>query len=110
MIKRISLVWKHPHLPDARFRELWLGEHVAYAREIPGVREYTIDFITAAPAGAPSGIATLRFDDMAALERAFSNPQLNEHLSRTRATFAASAQIFIVEENTIIPHTPTDTP
>jgi uncharacterized protein (TIGR02118 family) len=108
MIKRISLVWKHPHLTDAQFREMWLGEHVDYARQIPGVREYTIDFVLNAPAGTPSGIATLRFDDHAALERAFADPQLNQHLRRTRETFAQAVQILLVEENNIIPHSQMD--
>jgi len=71
MIKRISLVWKRSELSDADFRRLWLGEHVDFARKIPGVREYTIDFVTYGPPGAPSGIATLRFDDKRALDKAF---------------------------------------
>ena len=53
MIKRISLVWKRPELSDTQFRRIWLGEHVEYAKQLPGVREYTIDFVTAAPEGAP---------------------------------------------------------
>src|SRR5438477_7759467 len=108
MIKRTSLVWKRPELTDAEFRRLWLGEHVDYARKIPGVREYTIDFVTEGPAGAPSGIATLRFDNRAALERAFGNPQLNEDLRRTREAFAEVVQILIVGEHIVIPRTPTD--
>lgn len=102
MIKRISLVWKRSELSDVEFRELWLGEHVEHARKIPGVREYTIDFVTNGPTGAPAGVATLRFDDEAALENAFSNRELNEHLRRTREEFAAHVQILIVSENKII--------
>lgn len=102
MIKRISLVWKRPELSDAEFRELWLGEHVDYAHKIPSVCEYTIDFVTNGPTGAPAGIATLRFDDEAVLEKAFSNRELNEHLRRTREEFAAHVQILIVDENKII--------
>jgi uncharacterized protein (TIGR02118 family) len=108
MIKRISLVWKRPHLSDAEFRRIWLGEHVQYARKIPGVREYTIDFVTEGPAGAPSGVATLRFDDKGALEKAFSDPQLNEDLRRTREEFAKKVQVVIVDENLVIPRTRTD--
>ena len=39
-------------LTDAEFRRLWLGEHVDYARRIPGVCEYTIDFVPDAREGA----------------------------------------------------------
>ena len=103
MIKRISLVWKRPELSDAEFRRLWLGEHVDYAKQLPGVREYTIDFATEGPTGAPSAIATLRFDSREALEAAFSDPQLKENLLRTREQFAESVQVLIVEESTVVP-------
>lgn len=109
MIKRVSLVWKHAHLSDAEFRRLWLGEHVDVARRIPGVREYTIDFVPhdpgAAPAGAPNGIATLRFDSRAALDAAFSDPQLNSDLLRTRESFAERVQVMIVDEHVVVPRT-----
>jgi uncharacterized protein (TIGR02118 family) len=103
MIKRISLVWKRPELSDAEFRGIWLGEHVEHAKKLPGVREYTIDFVTDAPAGTPSAVATLRFDSRAALDAAFSNPQLQENLARTRNQFAANVQVMIVEEVSIVP-------
>lgn len=105
MIKRVSLVWKRPELSDAEFRKLWLGEHVDVAHRIPGVREYTIDFVPNAEEGAPSGIAILRFDSHAALENAFSDPQLNGELRRTRDQFADRVQVMIVDEHTIIPRT-----
>ena len=102
MIKRISLVWKHPELSDAEFRRLWLGEHVAYAKQLPGVREYTIDFVTDAPEGAPSAMATLRFDSREALEAAFNIPHLKEGLMRTREEFAKAVQVMIVDENSVV--------
>jgi uncharacterized protein (TIGR02118 family) len=103
MIKRVSLVWKRPELTDAEFRRIWLGEHVAYAKQLPGVREYTIDFLPDATEGTPSAIATLRFDNREALDAAFSIPQLQEKLVRTRKEFAASVQVMIVDEVTIVP-------
>jgi uncharacterized protein (TIGR02118 family) len=102
MIKRVSLVWKRPELSDAEFRRLWLGEHVDYAKQLPGVREYVIDFVTDAPKGVPSAIATLRFESREALEAAFTDPYLKEHLSRTRQQFAEDVQVMIVEEHVVI--------
>jgi uncharacterized protein (TIGR02118 family) len=102
MVKRISLVWKHPELSDAEFRGLWLGEHVGYARQLPGVRHYSIDFITEGPAGAPAAIATLRFDSRAALDAAFSDPVLRENLRRTREQFAARVEVMLVEECPVV--------
>ena len=103
MIKRTSLVWKHPELSDGEFRRLWLGEHVAYAKQLPGLREYVIDFVTDPPDGAPNGIATVRFDTREALDAAFSDPQLKQQLLRTREQFAASVQVMIVDEQVVVP-------
>jgi hypothetical protein len=73
------------------------------AHRIPGVREYTIDFVPEAPEGAPSGIATLRFDSHTALEAAFSDAKLSDDLRRTRDEFAARVVVMIVDEHNVIP-------
>lgn len=103
MIKRTSLVWKRPELSDAEFRTLWLGEHIDYARQLPGVREYIIDFVSDAEQGAPNGIATLRFDSREALQAAFAIPHIKEGLLRTREQFAQRVQVMIVDEHTVVP-------
>jgi uncharacterized protein (TIGR02118 family) len=103
MVKRTSLVWKRPELSDAEFRRIWLGEHVEYAKQLPGVREYIIDFLTDAPKNSPSAIATLRFDTREALEAAFSDPSLKDNLTRTREQFAQDVQVIIVDECVVIP-------
>jgi uncharacterized protein (TIGR02118 family) len=102
MIKRTSLVWKRPGLTDAEFRRLWLGEHVEQARRLPGLREYVIDFVDDPPPGAPSGIATLRFDSRTALDAAFDVPGLKDELMRSRDEFAASVQVMFVDEQVIV--------
>jgi uncharacterized protein (TIGR02118 family) len=103
MIKRVSLVWKRPELSDAEFRELWLGEHVEYAKQLAGLREYIIDFVTEGGTAGPSGIATLRFDSRQALEAALSEPTLSRELARTREQFASTVQVMIVDEAIIVP-------
>jgi len=108
LVKRTSLVWKRPELSDAEFRRLWLDEHVEYAKQLPDLREYTIDFVTEAPEGAPSGIATVRFDSRAALDAAFSVPHLKENLLRTREQFARVVQVLIVDEQLVVPRTSGD--
>ena len=102
MIKRISLVWKRRELSDSEFRRLWLGRHVEYAKQLPGLREYAIDFVKDAPRGAPSAIATLRFDSREALEKAFSIPHVKEGLLRTREQFAEVVQVVIVDEHVVV--------
>jgi uncharacterized protein (TIGR02118 family) len=108
MIKRTSFVWKRPELSDAEFRRLWLGEHVQYAKQLSGLCEYVIDFVTDAPSGAPSGIATLRFDSREALDAAFSDSRLQESLLRTREQFAESVQVMLVEEQVVVPRNARD--
>jgi uncharacterized protein (TIGR02118 family) len=103
MIKRTSLVWKRPELSDAEFRELWLGEHIVYARQLPGLREYVIDFVADPGDGEPNGIATLRFDSREALDAAFAIPHIKAGLLRTREQFAQRVQVMIVDEHFIVP-------
>lgn len=105
MIKRVSLVWKRPELTRAQFGALWVGEHVHVARQLPGLREYVIDFATEPAENCPDGIATLRFDDQRALEAAFADSKLNEALVRTRDAFAVRVQVMIVEEHVIVART-----
>jgi uncharacterized protein (TIGR02118 family) len=105
MIKRISLVWKRPELSDAEFRRVWLGEHVEYAKQLPGVRGYFIDFVTEG-SGGPAAIATLWFDSREQLDAAFAVPHVKEGLLRTREQFAAAVQVMIVDEHVVIPLVP----
>jgi uncharacterized protein (TIGR02118 family) len=108
MVKRISLVWKRPELSDSEFRSLWLGEHVRFAKRLNGLREYVIDFVTQGPADGPSGVATLRFDSRQALDAAFGDPALTRDLMRTREEFARAVQVMMVDEETVVPLTPSD--
>jgi uncharacterized protein (TIGR02118 family) len=103
MIKRTSLVWKRPDITDTQFRELWLGQHVQYARRLLGLREYVIDFVTDGPSDGPLGIATLRFDSREALDSAFGDASLSRELMRTRDQFARSVQVMIVDEKIVVP-------
>jgi hypothetical protein len=101
MIKRVSLVWKRPELQRSEFRALWLGEHAELARGLAGTREYVIDFNEDATSGQPDGIATLRFEDLAAVERAFGDEDLKAALLRTRDQFAVRAEVFFVDETIV---------
>jgi uncharacterized protein (TIGR02118 family) len=83
------------------FRLLWLGQHASLAKQLVGLREYVIDFIPEAPPGLPSGIATVRFDSLEALEAAFADEQLRTRLHETRDEFASRVEVFIVDENVV---------
>lgn len=102
MIKRITLVWKKAGLSDVAFKAIWLGEHATLAKQLANIRAYVIDFIADAPAGAPSGIATLRFDSREDLDAAFADRQLSDRMLATRNDFADRVQIFFADENVLI--------
>jgi uncharacterized protein (TIGR02118 family) len=103
MIKRTSLVWKRADLTDVQFRALWLGEHVEYAKQLQGLREYVIDFVTEGYPDGPAGIATLRFDSREALNTAFGDTRLRNNLIQTRAQFARAAEVTLVDEHIVVP-------
>lgn len=106
MVKRTSLVWKRDGLSEAVFRELWLGEHVAHAKQLPGLLEYVIDFVTEGPPGSPAGLATVRFETREALDHAFQLPALQKDLLRTRETFADSVKGLFVDEYVVVRQPP----
>ena len=97
------MVWRHAELSEAQFRELWLGEHVKWAKQLKGLRQYVIGFVTDGPAGAPAGIATLCFDSRAAADAAFADADLSRELLRTRESFASSVQVMFVDEVVVVP-------
>jgi uncharacterized protein (TIGR02118 family) len=102
VVKRISLVWKRPELTREEFAATWLGEHVAIAKQLPGLREYTVDILEPDGELPFDGLATTRFDTREAAEAAFARPDLAKGLSATRETFAQSVQVFFVEEHVVV--------
>src|ERR1039457_3158965 len=71
---RLVVLYKTPKDPAA-FDKHYFGTHVPIAKKIPGLRRYEASQgPVASPAGA-SGfhlVATLHFDDMAAIQKAFA--------------------------------------
>jgi uncharacterized protein (TIGR02118 family) len=74
---RLVVLYRTPK-DAAAFDRYYFASHVPIAKKIPGLRKYEVsEGPVATPAGA-SGfhlIATLHFDDMAAIQRAFASPQ-----------------------------------
>jgi uncharacterized protein (TIGR02118 family) len=62
----------------AAFDKHYFGAHIPIAKTIPGLRKYEVND---GPIGTPAGpspyhlIATLYFDDLAAIQNAFASPQ-----------------------------------
>ena len=101
MIRRLSLVRKRPELTRAEFLDRWTGEHVEIAKRLPGLRGYVIHILDG---DAPpfDGIAVTTFDSREEAERAFADPELADGLRRTADEFAASVEVYFVEEHIIV--------
>ncbi len=73
----LLVLYKTP--TDAKaFDAYYFGKHIPLAKTLPGLRKYTV---SKGPVMTPAGpaaihlIATLDFDDMAAIQAAFASPQ-----------------------------------
>jgi uncharacterized protein (TIGR02118 family) len=74
---RLVVMYKTPKDPAA-FDRYYVDTHVPIAKKIPGLRQYEV---SAGPVGTPTGpsgfhlIATLHFDDVAAVQKAFGSAE-----------------------------------
>ncbi len=73
----LVVLYKTPTDPAA-FDKYYYGTHIPLAKKLPGLRKYTV---TKGPIATPAGpsplhlIATLTFDNMAAIGAAFASPE-----------------------------------
>jgi uncharacterized protein (TIGR02118 family) len=74
---RLMVMYKTPKDAVA-FDEHYFETHIAIAKKIPGLRKYEISKGPVVTPAGPSGfhlIATLHFDDVAAIQKAFASPE-----------------------------------
>jgi uncharacterized protein (TIGR02118 family) len=74
---RLVVLYKTPK-DAAAFDAYYFNTHVPIAKKIPGVRKYEVSKGPIATPAGPSGVAlvaTLHFDDVAAIQRAFASPE-----------------------------------
>ena len=74
---RLVVMYKTPK-DKAAFDKHYFEKHVPLAKTIPGVRKYEVSQGPVATPAGPSDfhlIATLHFDDMGAIQRAFASPE-----------------------------------
>lgn len=73
----LVVLYRTPKDPAA-FDKYYFERHIPLAKTIPGLRKYTVSKGPIATPGGPSNlhlIATLTFDNMAAIARAFASPE-----------------------------------
>jgi uncharacterized protein (TIGR02118 family) len=78
MLKFIVVIYKRPDLTQEDFRRYLQEIHAPLAKNLPGLRKYVQNFVSADPARNPPGwdaVVELYFDNRAAMEAAWASPQ-----------------------------------
>lgn len=73
---KLVVMYKTPTDTKA-FDRHYLDTHIPIAKKIPGLRKYEVSQGPVATPSGPSGyhlVATLQFDDLAAIQNAFASP------------------------------------
>jgi uncharacterized protein (TIGR02118 family) len=77
MMARLVVMYKTPK-DAAAFDKHYFGTHIPIAKKIPGLRKYEISKGPVVTPAGPSGfhlIATLHFDNLAAIQNAFASAE-----------------------------------
>jgi uncharacterized protein (TIGR02118 family) len=97
---RLVVIYKTPK-DAATFDKHYFGTHVPIAKKIPGLRKYELSQgVVATPAG-PSDfhlVATLHFDDMAAIQKAFASAEGQAAAADVR-TFTTDPPLMLLFDN-----------
>ncbi len=103
MVKLVGLIRKRAGLSTAEFRKHWLDVHAPLARQFPGLRRYTVNFIDreTEPGAAYDGFSELWFDSQEALEAAFASP-IGTAIAADIPKFMDELVRVTVDEHTIV--------
>jgi uncharacterized protein (TIGR02118 family) len=74
---RLVVMYKTPKDPAA-FDKYYFETHIRIAKKVPGLKKYEVSQGPVATPAGPSGlhlIATLHFEDVAAIQRAFASAE-----------------------------------
>jgi len=97
---QIVVLYKTPRDKGA-FDKHYAEKHIPLAKKIPGLKKYEI---SQGPVATPAGpsevylVATLQFDNMAAIQKAFSSPE-GQATTADVPTFATGGAEILLFEN-----------
>jgi uncharacterized protein (TIGR02118 family) len=97
---QVLVMYKTPK-DTAAFDKHYSEIHIPLAKKIPGLRKYEVSKGTVGTPGGPSGfhlIATLHFDDLAAVKAGFGSPE-GKAAGADVAKFATGGADMIMFEN-----------
>ena len=76
MLKQITWFRKRTDLPREAFAQHWRTRHAAIVRELPGIRRYVQNHVTA-EGDEVHGVAEVWFDDIDAMRANVGRPELD---------------------------------
>jgi uncharacterized protein (TIGR02118 family) len=100
---RLVVMYRTPK-DAAAFDKHYFGTHVPIAKKIPGLRRYEVSQGPVATPAGPSGfhlIATLHFDDLAAVQRAFASPEGQAAAADVQTFASGGADMFFFDSREV---------
>ncbi|MGH6672829.1 MAG: EthD family reductase [Xanthobacteraceae bacterium] len=100
---QLIVMYKTPQ-DTAAFDKHYVEKHVPIAKRIPGVRKFEVSQGTVATPGGPSGyhlVATLQFDDMAAIQRAFASAEGQAAVADVQTFATGGVDIFMFDSRQV---------
>ncbi|HVA14899.1 MAG TPA: EthD family reductase [Stellaceae bacterium] len=100
---RLVVMYKTPK-DAAAFDKHYIETHIPLAKKIPGLRQCEI---SQGPIGTPAGpsgfhlIATLHFDDMAAMQRALGSPEGQAAAADVRSFATGGADMLLFDNRDV---------
>ena len=97
MFKAIILLTRREDLSQAEFRQWWLEEHAALARQLPGCRRLVFNVVDAPGPDDPDGISELWFDSREAFDAAYATELGRRVAADTLAHVRARVRLVVDE-------------
>lgn len=100
---RLVVMYKHPK-DAAAFDAYYAGTHIPIAQKIPGLRKYEVSVGPVATPVGPSAfhlIATLHFDDLAAIVAAFASPEGQAAAADVQVFASGGVDMLMFEDKTV---------
>jgi uncharacterized protein (TIGR02118 family) len=98
VIKRISLIRRKPGMTPEEFWEHYTGPHAGIAQKLPGVCKMALSRVVGPQPVEWDAVGELWFDDAAAVEKAFADPEIAGLLAQDRPLFLGHSEVIIAEE------------
>jgi uncharacterized protein (TIGR02118 family) len=96
---QLVVMYKTPK-DAAAFDKHYVEKHIPLAKKIPGVRKYEISKGPVATPAGPSGyhlVATLQFDDLAAIQKAFGSAEGQAAVADVKTFATGGVDIFMFD-------------